>query len=81
VPLSKNIGVMNRKVGKLKKSIVEAKAVKHMANEANRSPPKNAIIGTRTANGLETKPKVATTASTMVPLTAARVAPKEARPL
>ena len=33
---------MNRKVGKLKKSMVEAEAVKHMASDAKSRPPKKA---------------------------------------
>ena len=80
VPLSKNMGVINRNVGKLKKSMLDAKAVKHIASEAKSSPPKNATIGTRTAQGLEIKPKTATTIKTIVPLMAARVAPQRSSP-
>ena len=43
VPVKKNIGVKKRNVGKLKKSIFGATAVKHMAMEENIKPPKNAI--------------------------------------
>ena len=42
VPLKKNIGVKKRNEGKLKKSMFGATAVKHMAMEANISPPKKA---------------------------------------
>ena len=52
VPLKRNIGVMNRKVGKLKKSISGAIAVKHIANAANSSPPKKAKTGTNRNSGL-----------------------------
>ncbi len=80
VPLKRNIGVMNRKVGKLKKSISGATAVKHIAKAANSSPPKNAKTGTNKNSGLETKPKAAITPNTIVAFMVARVAPHRSSP-
>ena len=80
VPLKKNIGVKKRKVGKLKKSMLGAAAVKHMAMEPNISPPKNAIGTIIRNSGLEIKPKVATTANTIVAFIVARVAPQRSSP-
>ena len=80
VPLSKNMGVINKNEGKLKKSMFAANAVKHMPRDANNSPPKNASTGTKTAKGEDTNPKAATIASTIVPLIVARVAPHKSSP-
>ena len=80
VPLSRNMGVMKRNVGKLKKSMADANDVKHMPNEAKSKPPTNATTGTRRAHQLETKPKAATTARTIVPFMVALVAPQSISP-
>ena len=80
VPLKKNIGVKNRNVGKLKKSIFGDTAVKHIAMEANSKPPKNASGITSKNSGLLIKPKTAITTSTMVELIVARVAPQRSSP-
>jgi hypothetical protein len=80
VPHKKNIGVRNRNDGKLKKSMFGATEVKHIAMEANISPPKNAIGITSKNSGLEIKPKAAITPSTMVVLIVARVAPHRSSP-
>jgi hypothetical protein len=63
VPLSRNIGVMNRKAGKLKKSMLGAKAVKHMAIAENSKPPKKATTGIRRTRGLVINPNAAIMAS------------------
>ncbi len=80
VPHKKNIGVKNRKEGKLKKSMLGATEVKHIAMEANISPPKKAMGITSRNSGLEIKPKAATTAKTMVVLIVALVAPQRSSP-
>ena len=80
MPHKKNIGVRNRKEGKLKKSMFGASEVKHIAIDANISPPKKARGITRRNSGLETNPKAATTASTIVVLIVARVAPQRSSP-
>ena len=80
VPHKKNIGVRNRNEGKLKKSMLGATEVKHIAMEANISPPKKAKGITSRNSGLEIKPKAATTANTMVVLIVARVAPQRSSP-
>lgn len=80
VPDRKNIGVRNRNEGKLKKSIFGANEVKHIAMEANISPPKKAIGITNKNKGLEIRPKAATTANTMVVLIVALVAPQRSSP-
>ena len=48
MPHKKNIGVKNKNDGKLKKSMFGATEVKHIAIEANMSPPKK-------ANGITSK--------------------------
>ena len=58
----------------------EATAVKHMAIEANISPPKKASKGTKRNSGLEIKPKAATTTKTVVEFMVARVAPHKSSP-
>ena len=80
MPHKKNIGVKKRKDGKLKKSIFGATEVKHMAMDANISPPKNANGITKMKSGLEINPKAATTANTMVVLIVALVAPQRSSP-
>jgi len=80
VPHKKNIGVKNRNEGKLKKSIFGATEVKHIAIEANIKPPKNANGITSKNSGVETNPKAATTANTIVVLIVARVAPHRSSP-
>ena len=80
VPHKKNMGVRKRNEGKLKKSMLGAKAVKHMAIELNIKPPKNAKSGTNRNIGLVIKPKSATTHSTMVAFIVARVAPQSSSP-
>jgi len=80
VPHKKNMGVKKRNDGKLKKSMFGANAVKHIAMEANINPPKKARGITRKNSGLEIKPNAATTASTMVVLIVARVAPHKSSP-
>ena len=80
MPHKKNIGVKNKKEGKLKKSMFGATEVKHIAIEANISPPKKARGITSRNSGLEIKPKAATTAKTMVVLNVARVAPQSSSP-
>ena len=80
VPHKKNIGVKNRNEGKLKKSMLGATEVKHMAMDANISPPKNANGITSRNNGVETNPNAATTAKTMVVLIVALVAPQRISP-
>ena len=62
MPVKKNIGVRKRKVGKLKKSIFGAAAVKHMAIEPNINPPKNAIGIASKNSGLLINPNAAITA-------------------
>src|SRR3990172_6110236 len=57
-----------------------AMAVKHMAMLANMRPPTNERRITNGNNGLEIKPKAATTAKTMVELIVARVAPQTISP-
>lgn len=64
----------------MKKSIFGATDVKHIAIEANISPPKNASGITIRNNGLEIKPKTATTANTIVVLIVALVAPQRSSP-
>jgi len=64
----------------LKKSIFGATDVKHIAIDANISPPKNASGITIRNNGLEIKPKTATTANTIVVLIVALVAPQRSSP-
>ena len=80
VPLKKNIGVRKRNEGKLKKSMFGAAAVKHIAIDENIKPTKNAIGITSRKRGLLIKPKAATTASTMVALIVALVAPHNSSP-
>jgi hypothetical protein len=80
VPHRKNIGVRKRNDGKLKKSMFGATDVKHIAIDANINPPKKASGITSRNNGLETKPKAATTANTMVVLMVALVAPQSSSP-
>ena len=80
VPLKKNMGVRNRNEGKLKKSMFGATEVKHIAMEANMSPPKKARGITSRNNGLETKPKAETTPNTIVVLIVALVAPQSNSP-
>jgi len=80
VPHKKNIGVRNRNDGKLKKSMFGATEVKHIAMEANIKPPKKASGITKRNKGLEINPKAATTASTIVVLNVARVAPQSSSP-
>ena len=80
VSLRKNIGVKKRNVGKLKKSMFGAAAVKHMAMEENISPPKNAIGITSKKRGVEIKPKTEITANTIAALMVARVAPQRRSP-
>ena len=80
VPHKKNMGVRNRNDGKLKKSMFGATEVKHIAMEANIKPPKKASGITSRNKGLEIKPKAATTASTIVVLNVARVAPQRSSP-
>lgn len=80
MPHKKNIGVKNRNEGKLKKSIFGATDVKHIAIDANMSPPKNARGITSRNSGLEINPKAATTAKTMVVLRVALVAPQSSSP-
>lgn len=80
VPHKKNIGVRNRKDGKLKKSMFGAAAVKHMAIELNIRPPKKASGIAKRNSGLEIKPKIATTASTIVEFMVALVAPQRSSP-
>ena len=80
MPHKKNIGVRNRNEGKLKKSMFGAKAVKHIAIEANINPPKNAMGITSKKIGVEIKPKAATTAKTIVVLIVALVAPQSSSP-
>jgi hypothetical protein len=80
VPLKKNIGVRKRNEGKLKKSMFGAAAVKHMAMEENIKPTKNAMGITSRNKGLLIKPNAATTASTMVALIVALVAPHRSSP-
>ena len=81
VPVKKNIGVKNKKVGKLKKSILGANAVKHIAMEPNINPPKKANGTTNKNNGFEIKPKAAITAKTIVALKVDRVAPHRSSPV
>ena len=80
MPLKKNIGVKKRKEGKLKKSMLGATAVKHMAIEANINPPKNANGITSRNRGLLIKPKAAITANTIVALIVDLVAPQRSSP-
>ena len=80
MPHKKNIGVKNRKDGKLKKSMFGATEVKHIAMEANISPPKKAKGITSKKSGLEINPNAATTAKTMVVLIVAGVAPQRSSP-
>ena len=80
VPHKKNIGVRKRNEGKLKKSMFGATEVKHIAMEANIKPPKNAMGITSRNKGLLIKPNAATTASTMVALNVALVAPQRSSP-
>ena len=80
VPHKKNIGVRKRNEGKLKKSMLGAKAVKHMAMALNIKPPKNAKSGTRRNNGLVIKPKSAITPNTIVAFIVALVAPQRSSP-
>ena len=80
MPHKKNIGVRKRKLGKLKKSILGAAAVKHIAIEANIRPPAKANGIASRKRGLLIKPKAATTASTIVELMVARVAPHSNSP-
>ena len=80
VPLRRNIGVMNKNAGKLKKSMFLAMAVKHIPIEANKSPEKKDNIGTKNTKGLETRPKAATTTKTIVAFIVARVAPQTISP-
>ena len=56
VPHKKNMGVRNRNEGKLKKSMLGAAAVKHIAMELNMNPPKKANGITSRNSGLEIKP-------------------------
>ena len=42
VPLNRNIGVMNKKMGRLNNSILSTIPVKNMAVEPKAIPPKNA---------------------------------------
>jgi hypothetical protein len=80
VPHKKNIGVKKRNDGKLKKSMFGATEVKHIAMDANISPPKNANGITKRKSGLEINPKAATTANTIVVLIVALVAPQRSSP-
>ena len=80
VPHKKNIGVKNKNEGKLKKSMFGATDVKHIAIDANISPPKNANGITSRNSGVEINPKAATTANTMVVLIVALVAPQRSSP-
>lgn len=64
----------------MKKSMLGAMAVKHIAMAANSNPPKNAIGITNKNSGLVTKPKSAITAKTMVALIIDRVAPQRSSP-
>ena len=80
VPQRKNIGVRKRKLGKLKKSMLGAAAVKHIAIELNIKPPKNANGIASRNSGLRINPKAATTAKTIVELMVARVAPHRSSP-
>ena len=80
MPHKKNIGVKNKKEGKLKKSMFGATDVKHIAMDANIKPPKKASGITSRKSGLETKPNAATTAKTIVVLKVARVAPQSSSP-
>ena len=57
-----------------------ATAVKHMAIEANISPPKKAIRGNKKNSGLVTNPKAAITAKTIVALIIDLVAPQRSSP-
>lgn len=80
VPHKKNMGVRKRNEGKLKKSMFGAAAVKHMAMDENIKPTKKAIGITSRNRGLLIKPKAATTASTIVELIVALVAPHKSSP-
>src|SRR5208283_1984191 len=80
VPLRKNIGVRNKNEGKLKKSMLGATAVKHIAMEPNSNPPKNASGTTNRNSGLLINPKIAITANTIVALNVERVAPQRSSP-
>ena len=51
-----------------------------MAMAPNINPPKNAIIGTSRNMGLEIKPKIAITTSTIVAFIVERVAPQSSSP-
>jgi hypothetical protein len=80
VPHRKNMGVRKRNEGKLKKSMLGAAAVKHIAIEANINPPKKANGITIKNNGVEISPKSATTDKTIVLLIVALVAPQRISP-
>ena len=55
-------------------------AVKHMAKEANIKPARKEKTGTSRANGVDAKPKAATTAKTMEELITLLVAPHKISP-
>lgn len=80
MPHRKNMGVRKRNEGKLKKSMLGAAAVKHIAMEANINPPKKANGITIKNNGVEISPKSATTDKTIVLLMVALVAPQRSSP-
>ena len=53
VPLKRNIGVMKRKIGKLKKSIVGVRAVKHIATAESKRPARKEKGSNRMERGEE----------------------------
>ena len=80
VPLRRNIGVMKRKVGYSKESILGEMAVKHMAMDENNSPTRKETSGISRNRGLGVKPKAATTPKTIEELIRLLVAPHRSSP-
>ena len=80
VPLRRNMGVIKRKVGYSKESILGEMAVKHMAMAENNSPTRKEIGGISRNSGLGVKRKAATTPRTIEELIRLLVAPHRSSP-
>ena len=80
VPLRRNMGVMKRKIGYSKESILGEIAVKHMAMAENNSPTRKEIGGISRNSGLGARRKAATTPKTIEELIRLLVAPHRSSP-
>ena len=81
VPLKRNIGVMKRKLGKLKESMFGTMAVKHIAIDENRRPTRNERGGIRRDRGVSGTPNIIITPRTIVELIRLFVAPHKISPV